>query len=109
MSRYLTAALYKFVDLPDFATLREPLLAACENHQVKGTLLLAREGINGTIAGPEAGVRGAAAALRGAPRPPPPPPPGRACAGCPRPCAPPRAWPRCSKRKPGPAARRSCA
>ena len=68
MSRYLTAALYKFVDLPDFATLREPLLAACENHQVKGTLLLAREGINGTIAGPETGVRAVLAQLRADPR-----------------------------------------
>ncbi|MCB4364396.1 rhodanese-related sulfurtransferase [Hydrogenophaga taeniospiralis] len=68
MSRYLTAALYKFVDLPDFATLREPLLAACEGHQVKGTLLLACEGINGTIAGPEAGVRAVLAHLRADPR-----------------------------------------
>lgn len=55
-SRFLTAALYKFVDLPDFAALREPLLAVCDQHRVKGTLLLAREGINGTIAGPQEGV-----------------------------------------------------
>ena len=57
MSRYLTAALYKFVDLPDFAELRVPLLAVCEANQVRGTLLLAPEGINGTIAGPPEGVR----------------------------------------------------
>ncbi|MCU0926384.1 MAG: rhodanese-related sulfurtransferase [Hydrogenophaga sp.] len=62
--RYLTAALYKFVDLPDHVDLREPLLACCEAHEVKGTLLLAREGINGTIAGPEAGVRAVLAHLR---------------------------------------------
>ncbi len=53
---FYAAALYKFVDLPDFADLREPLQALCEAGQVKGTLLLAREGINGTIAGPQAGV-----------------------------------------------------
>jgi UPF0176 protein len=65
---YLTAALYKFVDLPDWKDLREPLLACCEANQVKGTLLLAREGINGTIAGPEAGVRAVLAHLRADPR-----------------------------------------
>jgi UPF0176 protein len=63
--RYLTAALYKFVDLPEHAAWREPLRALCEAQGVKGTLLLAREGINGTIAGPEAGVRAVLAWLRG--------------------------------------------
>jgi UPF0176 protein len=67
-ARYLTAALYQFVDLPDFAALREPVQAACEQHGVKGTLLLAREGINGTIAGPEAGVHAVLAHLRADPR-----------------------------------------
>ena len=67
-ARYLTAALYKFVNLPDHADLRDPLLACCEAHQVKGTLLLASEGINGTIAGPEAGVRAVLAHLRADPR-----------------------------------------
>ncbi len=60
----LTAALYQFVELPDFADLRSPLLACCEANGVKGTLLLAAEGINGTIAGPEAGVRAVLAYLR---------------------------------------------
>jgi UPF0176 protein len=45
------AALYKFTPFEDPAALREPLLAACEAVGIKGTLLLAREGINGTIAG----------------------------------------------------------
>jgi UPF0176 protein len=54
---YLTAALYKFVNLPDFAELKQPLQTVCDDNQVKGTLLLAPEGINGTIAGPQAGVR----------------------------------------------------
>jgi UPF0176 protein len=66
--RFLTAALYQFVDLPDFAALRAPLLACCEAHEVKGTLLLAPEGINGTIAGPAAGVRAVLAHLRADPR-----------------------------------------
>jgi len=66
--RYLTAALYKFVDLPDFEALREPLQTCCDAHQVKGTLLLASEGINGTIAGPEVGVRAVLAHLRADPR-----------------------------------------
>eukprot|EP01031_Cornospumella_fuschlensis_P004690 gene4690-5874_t len=50
---FLTAALYKFVELPDHASLQAPLLACCEANGVKGTLLLAAEGINGTISGPE--------------------------------------------------------
>ncbi len=45
------AALYKFTPFADPEALRAPLLAACEAHGIKGTLLLAREGINGTIAG----------------------------------------------------------
>jgi UPF0176 protein len=64
MPAFLTAALYKFVELPDYAALQAPLLACCEAHGVKGTLLLAEEGINGTIAGPEAGVRAVLACLR---------------------------------------------
>jgi UPF0176 protein len=51
MSKYLTAALYKFVSLPDFKDLQSPILEACKTHHIKGTLLLAEEGINGTIAG----------------------------------------------------------
>lgn len=68
MPDFLTAALYKFVDLPDFAGLQAPLQAFCEANDVRGTLLLAAEGINGTIAGPEAGVRAVLAHLRADPR-----------------------------------------
>ena len=64
MPSFLTAALYKFIELPDYAALQAPLLACCEAHAVKGTLLLAAEGINGTIAGPESGVRAVLAWLR---------------------------------------------
>jgi UPF0176 protein len=68
MSQFLTAALYQFVELPDFAALQAPLLARCEAHGVKGTLLLAAEGINGTIAGLPEGVLAVLAYLRADPR-----------------------------------------
>jgi UPF0176 protein len=64
---HLTAAFYLFVDLPDFAARRAPLQALCEQQDVKGLILLAREGINSTIAGPEAGVRAVLAYLRSDP------------------------------------------
>lgn len=57
MPKYLTAALYKFVSFPDFKDLQQPLLAICEANEITGTLLLAEEGINGTIAGIETNVR----------------------------------------------------
>ncbi|KAA3641902.1 MAG: rhodanese-related sulfurtransferase [Proteobacteria bacterium] len=47
----VVCALYHFVRLKDFETLREPLLKTMKQHKVRGTLLLAEEGINGTIAG----------------------------------------------------------
>ena len=50
------AALYCFTPLPDCAALVAPLLAVCEAGRVKGTLLLAPEGINGTIAGTAEGL-----------------------------------------------------
>jgi predicted sulfurtransferase len=48
---YRTAAFYLFVELPDCAALQAPLLARCEALQIKGLILLAHEGINGTVAG----------------------------------------------------------
>ena len=53
---YTVAALYKFISLPDFPALQKPLQEFCENHDVFGTILLAKEGINGTIAGPDEGI-----------------------------------------------------
>lgn len=49
--QYTVAALYCFTPFEDPAAIREPLLAICEEAGTKGTLLLANEGINGTIAG----------------------------------------------------------
>lgn len=51
MPKYLTAALYKFVSLSNYKALQSPILEACVRNGIKGTLLLAEEGINGTIAG----------------------------------------------------------
>ena len=49
--KYLTCALYKFVSLPGFTGLQAPLQKIMSDNNVFGTLLLAAEGINGTIAG----------------------------------------------------------
>ena len=49
--KYLTAALYKFVSLPNYTDLQANIHAVCTTHHIKGTILLASEGINGTIAG----------------------------------------------------------
>jgi UPF0176 protein len=50
------AALYRFCRLARFEELRAPLAAFCCGRGIKGTLLLAREGINGTVAGTEAAI-----------------------------------------------------
>jgi UPF0176 protein len=64
---YLTAAFYKFVELADFEDRKAPLLALCEQHHVKGTILLAREGINSTIAGAPDDIHAVLAYLRSDP------------------------------------------
>jgi UPF0176 protein len=48
---YQVAAFYQFASLPDFRELREPLRAICADLKLKGSVLLAHEGINGTLAG----------------------------------------------------------
>lgn len=53
---FTVAALYKFVSLPNFEELQKPLQDVCEAAGVCGTLLLADEGINGTIAASQAGI-----------------------------------------------------
>ena len=66
--RFLVAALYQFVRLDNYEARREPLLEVCRRNDVMGTLLLAREGVNGTIAGPEAGIRAVLSWLRSDPK-----------------------------------------
>lgn len=68
MTDVVVAALYKFVTLEDFHELREPLLNACLGAGTLGTLLVAREGINGTIAGRREGIDQVLAYLRSDPR-----------------------------------------
>jgi UPF0176 protein len=55
-SEFVVCALYKFVALPHFETIRQPLLSVMEQHDVRGTLLLASEGINGTVASNKEGI-----------------------------------------------------
>lgn len=50
------ATFYKFVALPDYKNLQQPLKEICQAQQVKGTILLAAEGINGTLAGTRHGI-----------------------------------------------------
>jgi UPF0176 protein len=61
------AALYQFTAFPDPGALRALLLEQCEAHGVKGSLLLAHEGINGTIAGEAAALDAVLAAIRALP------------------------------------------
>ena len=68
MPNILIVALYKFVNLSDYAAMREPLLELCQKNKLLGTLLLAEEGLNGTVAGPEVGVRALLAYLNADPR-----------------------------------------
>lgn len=51
MNSHVVCALYHFVRLDDYESLRPPLLELMEKHCIRGTLLLAREGINGTVSG----------------------------------------------------------
>ena len=64
---FIVAALYHFTRFDDPEALRPGLREICENGDVRGTLLLAREGINGTIAGPRAGIDAALAHIRALP------------------------------------------
>ncbi len=61
------AAFYRFVRFEDPTPLKEQLAAVCEAAGTKGTILLAREGVNGTIAGSAEGVERVLAALRALP------------------------------------------
>ena len=61
------AALYCFAPFDDPAALQAPLKAQCMAAGIRGTLLLAREGVNGTIAGTEAGIAAIVGAIRALP------------------------------------------
>lgn len=51
ITMYVISAMYKFVTLEDYEALRAPLYETMCKHDIRGTLILAKEGINGTVAG----------------------------------------------------------
>jgi UPF0176 protein len=61
---YKVATFYQFTALPDFRELREPLRAMCAGLALKGSVLLAHEGINGTLAGGPEAIAALVAELR---------------------------------------------
>lgn len=64
----MVAAFYQFADLDDFVSMRKPLQRYCQELGLLGTILLAREGINGTVSGQEQGINQLFARLRDDPR-----------------------------------------
>lgn len=54
---FLTITFYHFVALKSISSLQAHILQFCEDHEIKGTILLADEGINGTISGKEDNIR----------------------------------------------------
>jgi UPF0176 protein len=65
---FTVATFYKFVALSDYAALQPPLKAIAQAQGVKGTILLAQEGINGTISGTQPSVEAVLAYLKSDPR-----------------------------------------
>nr|WP_051279094.1 rhodanese-related sulfurtransferase [Hellea balneolensis] len=65
---YCVAALYHFTRLTDYEQLKAPLQDMCDLLGIKGTLLLAYEGINGTVAGPDNAIADLLTFLRADPR-----------------------------------------
>jgi UPF0176 protein len=61
------AALYRFARLENYVALRQQLLDLCNSHGIRGTLLLAHEGINGTVAGSGEAIAALVAWLRSMP------------------------------------------
>lgn len=68
MSKIIVAALYKFAKLPDYREIQSGLFEFCVQQGLYGTLLLAEEGINGTVAGSRSGIDALIAFLKAEPR-----------------------------------------
>jgi UPF0176 protein len=64
---YLIATFYKFANLSDLKVKRQQILAWCQSQEVKGSIILAEEGINGTIAGTEKAIASVLTNLRSLP------------------------------------------
>jgi len=65
--KYLVATFYKFVNISDLEAKKKQILALCLEKQLKGTIILAEEGINGTIAGCSDAIASVLMTLRGIP------------------------------------------
>ncbi len=61
---FRVAALYRFAPIDDTEAMRATMQAACEGSGVRGTLLIAREGVNGTLAGTDPGIESVIATFR---------------------------------------------
>ena len=68
MSEIVVAAFYKFAKLPDFQQLQAPFLEFCLSVNINGTILLAAEGINGTVAGSRNSIDSLISFLKAEPR-----------------------------------------
>lgn len=68
MTQFVVVTFYKFVDLPDYEALRRPYYEFCLAQDTKGSILLASEGVNSTLAGSRQGVDAVLAYLRADPR-----------------------------------------
>ena len=56
MDKVIVTTFYHFINLPNFKILKMPLMNFCNSYQLKGTILLAKEGINSTISGDRVGI-----------------------------------------------------
>ena len=65
---YLIATFYKFVNLSDLKVKKKQILTLCQEQQIKGTIILAEEGINGTIAGSKDAIAKILHALKSIPQ-----------------------------------------
>ncbi|MGL4884615.1 MAG: rhodanese-related sulfurtransferase, partial [Waterburya sp.] len=61
---YLIVTFYKFVTLSELETKKAEILALCRQNEIQGTIILAKEGINGTIAGKDGAIATVLAHLR---------------------------------------------
>jgi UPF0176 protein len=64
---YLIATFYKFANISDLKAKKQQILAWCQSKELKGTIILAEEGINGTIAGQEKAIATVLTQLRSLP------------------------------------------
>jgi UPF0176 protein len=68
MNDIIVCAMYKFVALENYTEMRQPLLQFMESNHIKGTLLLAHEGVNGTVSGSREAIDALLAYLNDDPR-----------------------------------------